>query len=164
MHVAALQRDVVRQFPNVSSVDLSLITQTIGQIVAKVSAAIQYLAVFTVIMGIPVLISAVAATRRERVREGVLLRTLGATRAQVRRILLTEYAVLGLLGSLTGFVLALGGGWALMHFVFKMAYVPEVGAAVVITALMMGVTIAIGLLTGRDVFRETAMAALRAEM
>ena len=162
-NIAALQRDVVRGFPNVSSVDLSLVTQTIGGIVSKVSQAIQYMAIFTVIMGIPVLISAVAATRRERVREGVLLRTLGATRGQVVQILSTEYAVLGLLGSLTGFVLAFGGGWALIHFVFKMAYFPTLGPTLVIAVVMMLLTVGIGLLAGRDVFRETPVAALRGE-
>ena len=49
-------------------------------------------------VAIPVLFSAVSATRRERVREGVLLKTLGATRAQIARILLAEYSLLGLLG------------------------------------------------------------------
>ena len=53
-------------------------------------------------LGVPVLFSAVAATRRERLREGVLLKTLGATRRQIGRIMLAEYALLGTLGSLTG--------------------------------------------------------------
>lgn len=159
--VAALQRDVVTRYPNVSSVDLSLIRQTIERIVAKVSAAIRFMALFSLAMGIPVLFSAVAATRRDRIREGVLLKTLGASRGQIMRILLAEYALLGLLGSMTGMLLAIGGGWALTHYVFEATFSPALVPAVLIAAAMLALTIAIGLLAGRDVFRETPMSALR---
>ncbi len=159
--VARLQRAAVDRFPNVSSIDLTLILQTVGKVVRKVSVAIRFLAVFSLAMGVPVLFSAVAATRRERVREGVLLKTLGATRRQIGRILLAEYALLGLLGSLTGMVLSFGGTWALAHWMFETPYRPAWQAALMIALLMTAVTVTIGLLSGRDVFRETAMEALR---
>jgi len=108
-----------------------------------------------------VLFSAVAATRRDRLREGVLLKTLGATRAQIGQILLAEYAVLGLLGSLTGMVLAIGGAWALVTFVFKGSFAFAALPALGIAAAMTLLAVSIGVLTGRDVFRETPMAALR---
>lgn len=159
--VARLQRDAVRRFPNVSSIDLSLVRRTIGQIVDKVTLAVRFLALFSLAMGIPVLFSAVAATRRDRLREGVLLKTLGATRAQIGRILLSEYALLGVLGSLTGMVLAFGGAWALVTFVFEGTFDPAPLPAVLIAGAMTGLAVSIGVLTGRDVFRETPMAALR---
>ncbi len=159
--VARLQRESVQRFPNVSSIDLSLVRRTIDGIVGKVTLTVRFLAAFCLAMGIPVLFSAVAATRRDRLREGVLLKTLGATRAQIGRILFAEYAVLGLLGSLTGMVLAFAGAWALVTFVFKgsfaVALLPASGIAIAMTLL----AISIGVLTGRDVFRETPMAALR---
>jgi putative ABC transport system permease protein len=159
--VAELQRDVVARYPNVSSLDLSVIRESVGKIVARVSSAVRFMALFSLAMGIPVLFSAVAATRRERIREGVLLKTLGATRAQILRIMLAEYALLGLLGSLTGMLLAIGGGWAIVHFVFDNPYAPALGPAVAIALAMLVLTVTIGLLAGRDVFRETPMAALR---
>jgi putative ABC transport system permease protein len=103
----------------------------------------------------------VAATRRDRIREGVLLKTLGASRGQIIRILLAEYTLLGLLGSMTGMVLAIGGGWALTHYVFQADFSPALVPAVLIAAAMLALTISIGLLAGRDVFRETPMSALR---
>jgi putative ABC transport system permease protein len=161
-NIANMQRETVRQFPNVSVIDLALITATIEGIVGKVSTAIRFMALFALAIGIPVLFSAVAATRRERIREGVLLKTLGATRAQIIRILVTEYALLGLLGSATGLVLAIGGGWALVHYVFKLQqFAPGLVPATLIAIGRTAVTILIGVLAGRDVFRETAMAALR---
>jgi len=159
--VAGLQRDIVTRFPNVSSLDLSLIKESVGKIAAKVTAAIRFMALFSLAMGIPVLFSAVAATRRERIREGVLLKTLGATRGQIIRILLAEYSLLGLLGSLTGMLLAIAGGWALTHYMFETAFTPALGAAAVIALTMLALTVTIGVLAGRDVFRETPMSALR---
>ena len=159
--VARLQRDVVLRYPNVSSIDLSLILRTVQGIVDKVSVAVRFLAIFSLAIGLPVLFTAVSATRRARVREGVLLKTLGATRAQIGRIMLAEYALLGALGSLTGMLLSFGGAWALTKYVFDAPFAPAWGAAAAIAAAMMAITLAIGLLTGRDVFRETPMAALR---
>ncbi len=159
--IALLQRASVARFPNISSMDLSLVRRTIGQIVAEVSVAVRFLALFSLAMGIPVLFSAVAATRRDRLREGVLLKTLGATSRQIGRILLSEYALLGALGALTGMVLSFAGAWGLVHFVFGGTFAPALLPAAMIALAMMALAIAIGLLTGRDVFRETPMAALR---
>jgi putative ABC transport system permease protein len=159
--VARLQRDVVARFPNVSSLDLTLIQQTVGRVLDRVTAAIRFLAGLSLALGVPVLFSAVSATRRERLREGVLLKVLGATRRQVGRIMLSEYLLLGALGSIVGIVLSIGGAWGLMHFVFKQPFVPAALPALGVALAMIGVSVSIGMLTGRDVFRETPMAALR---
>ncbi len=159
--LAAVQRDVVRRFPNVSSLDLTLVRETIGAIVDKVALAIRFLGVFALGMGIPVLFSAVAATRRARLREGVLLRTLGASRRQVLRVLLAEYGALGVLGALAGMVLSFGGAWALMRFVFDDPFNPAVGPTALLAGGMLGLTIGIGWLTSREVYRATPMQAIR---
>jgi putative ABC transport system permease protein len=159
--IAAVQRDIVRRFPNISSVDLTLVRQTIGAIVDKVTLAIRFLGLFSLAMGVPVLFSAVAATRRARLREGVLLRTLGASRAQVARVLLAEYGALGALGALTGMMLAFVGAWGLTRLVFDDPFDPAVGPTFVIAAGMLLLTMGIGLLTSRDVYKETPMAAIR---
>ena len=159
--VAQLQRAVVRQYPGISSLDLTLIQSTIADVLGKVTTAIRFMALVCLAFGIPVLFSAVAATRRERLREGVLLKTLGATRRQVVRIMLTEYALLGALGSLAGVALSVGGAWALMHFVFDARFSPAIGPVLVVGGVMTLLAISIGLATGREVFRQTPMAALR---
>ncbi len=160
-NVPPLQRAVVNRFPNISSIDLTSIKRTVDRIVGRVSLAIRFMALFSLAVAIPVLFSAVAATRRARVREGVLLRTLGATRGQIAKILLAEYSLLGVLGGLTGMLLSMAGGWAVVRYLFKMPFTlpvaPITGIALVIVAL----TLLIGLLAGRDVFRETPIAALR---
>jgi putative ABC transport system permease protein len=159
--VSPLQRVVVNQFPNVSSIDLTSIKRTIDRIVERVSLAIRFMALFSLAVAIPVLFSAVAATRRARVREGVLLKTLGATRGQIAKILLAEYSLLGVLGGLTGMLLSMVGGWAVVRYVFKMPFTLPVAPIAGIAAVIVALTLLIGLLAGRDVFRETPIAALR---
>ena len=159
--VAALQRDIVRRYPNVASLDLSIVRRTVAEISRRATTAIRFLAIFSLAMAVPVLFSAVSATRRDRVREGVLLKTLGATRRQITRILFSEYALLGLLGSLAGMILSFGGAWLLLKFVFERPFAPAFLEAGTIAGLLLLLTVSIGLLAGRDVFRETPMAALR---
>ena len=159
--VARLQRVVVAHYPGVSSLDLTLVQQTIRNVLGKVTMAIRFLALICLALGVPVLFSAVAATRRERLREGVLLKTLGATKEQVGRIMLAEYALLGGLGALTGIVLSSFGAWSLMHWIFRQPFSVALGPALLVSAAMVLLAVAIGLLTGRDVFATTPMAALR---
>ena len=159
--IGQLQRAAVVRYPNVSSIDLSLIRRTVLRIVERVSRAVRFLAFYSFLMGVPVLFSAVAATRRERVRESVLLKTLGATKRQVGRILFSEYATLGLLGALTGMLLSIAGAWALMKWVFDLPFSPAPVPQLVIAASMTLMAVLIGGMTSREVFRATAMAALR---
>ncbi len=159
--VALMQRDVVQKFPNVSSLDLSLVQRTLSDVINRVTSAIRFMALVSLLLGVPVLFSAVAATRRERLREGVLFKTLGATRRQIGRIMLAEYALLGALGSLAGVLLSVGGAWALMHFIFQAPFKPAVVPALVVSLGMTVLAMAIGLLTSREVFASTPMAALR---
>jgi len=159
--VAQVQRGVVRTYPNVSSIDLTLVQRTVMDVLGKVTMAIRFMALVSLALGIPVLFSAVAATRRERLREGVLLKTLGATRRQIGRIMLSEYAVLGSLGSIAGVALSFAGSWALTHWVFHVAFAPSVIPALLVALAMILLAVVIGLATGREVFRQTPMVALR---
>jgi putative ABC transport system permease protein len=159
--IPRVQRDVIAQFPSVSSLDLTLVQKTVANVLGKVIMAVRFLALISLALAVPVLFSAVSATRRERLREGVLLKTLGATRRQIGRIMLAEYALLGTLGALTGVVLSTLSGWALMHFIIRQAFEPALGPAILVAGAMIALAVAIGLLTGRDVFAETPMAALR---
>ena len=103
---AAVQQAVVRAYPNVSAIDLALVLETFDDIFARVSLVVKFMAAFVVVTGVIVLVGAVLTAQFQRVRESVLLRTLGATRRQVRQILLVEYGVLGVLAAVTGSLLA----------------------------------------------------------
>ncbi len=116
---ARLQADVVQKYPGVSAIDLRLVVETIQGIVDKATTAVRFLSIFTVGTGLLVLAAAIFTGRYERVKEGVLLRTLGASRRQIFRVLIVEYLALGTLAALTGIVLAavgqLGAGGVLLQ-------------------------------------------------
>ncbi len=157
------QADIVKQFPTVSAIDLSLIVATIKGIVDKATTAVRLLSLFTVGTGLLVLAAAIITGRYERVKEGVLLRTLGASRKQIFRVLTVEYFCLGSLSALTGIILAAAGNWALAVFVFKLPWAPSPVAMVACWFIVAGLTVAIGLLASRGVCDHPPLEILRAE-
>ncbi len=119
---AAIQRDIARELPNISTIDIAVVQETISGIIRRVAWAIRFIAVFALVGGIVVLTGAIAAGRFQRARESALLRTLGATRRQTSRILLTEYAALGTLAGLTGVALGSVAAWAMTRWVFEVPF------------------------------------------
>ncbi len=160
---AGLQRAVVQNFPNVSAIDLSLVLTTVDAVLKRVYFAIRFVALFSIITGLLVLASSVLTSRYQRFRESVLLRTLGATRAQVRNIMLIEYLFLGGVASLAGSLLALGASWGLAHFVFEVVYVPRGEGVLIAVVAVIGLTLLIGMLNSRRICDRPPLEVLRYE-
>jgi len=158
---AAFQTDLVRRYPNVSALDLGLVERTLDAVLDKVTLAIRFMALFSIASGILILIGAVAASRRQRMMETVLLKTLGASTRQVRLVLRTEYAALGLLAAVVGIGLATLGAWAAMHFLFTLSFAPPVLGLVLFAAAAAALTTAVGMLAGRETLRRPPLEALR---
>lgn len=160
---ARVQQLVVREFPNVSAIDLGLVLQTFDNIFSKASFVVEFMALFTVVTGVIVLAGAVLIGRHQRIRESVLLRTLGATRQQVNRIMLAEYLALGTLGAAVGAILSIGGTWLLARHVFEMPFVLAPGVLVAGWAAVSAVTVATGLLASRGICDHPPLEVLREE-
>ncbi len=160
---AKLQNAMVARFPNVSAIDLTSVIQTVDSILSKVALVIRVMSLFTVGAGIIVLASTIWSGRYQRLQESILLRTLGASRAQIWKILCAEYFLLGLFASVTGIVLAVGASWGLAKFVFKLAYAPSVIPLLITAAAVSGLTVAIGLIASRGVGSAPPLEILRAE-
>lgn len=160
---AVAQRDVVRRYSNVAVLDLTAVQEAIDDVLGRVAAVIRFLAGFSVVTGFVVLLGAVLAGRLQRIRESVLLRTLGATRRQIGGVLLAEYLSLGLLASLAGILLAVGAGWALAEWLFEVEYAVPVLPLLWLTLAVTALSAAVGLLASREVFRHTPLEALREE-
>ena len=159
---ARAQRDVVSRYPNVAILDLTQVQDALDEVLGRVTAAIQFLAAFSVATGFVVLLGAVLTSRLQRVRESVLLRTLGATRRQIGVVLLAEYLALGVLASLAGIGLAVGAGWALSRWQFEVPF--AVPASLLALAAVVAVLAAVvGFWGSREVFRHTPLEALREE-
>lgn len=160
---ARVQRDVVRRYSNVAVLDLTEVQAALDDLLGRVAAVIRFLAGFSVATGFIVLLGAVLTSRLQRIRESVLLRTLGATRRQIGAILFSEYAVLGALASLVGIVLAVGGGWGLARFLFDLDFSIPFGALLIIAAAVTALAAGVGVWASREIFRHTPLEALREE-
>ena len=137
--------------------------QTVDEIFSKVAFVIEFMAAFTVLTGVIVLVGAVATGRFQRVRETVLLRTLGATRRQLWQIQLVEYAILGVLAAIVGSVLAIAGNALVAHFVFKIAPSAPMLLPVLAVVSVSAVTVLTGLLSSRGVANHPPLEVLRQE-
>ena len=158
-----VQRRVAELFPNVTSIDMSFVQHTVERIIGRVTLAIRFMALFTLATGAVVLIGAVATSRYQRLREAVLLRTLGATRAQVVRVLVSEYAALGALASIVAVGLSTLAGWALMKWVFEIRFTLPLPQLLGLTLGLIALTVTVGLWNSTEIFRKAPLEVLREE-
>jgi putative ABC transport system permease protein len=137
-----LLRELVREFPNVTALDLEAALNQVRSIVDKIVHALEFVLLFALIAGVVVMLAVIEGSRAERVRESGVLRALGASSRTLTQGLVAEYAVLGLLaGSVAAFA-AQALAWTLAVFVFDIPYGPRplvwligaVAGCVVVTA------------------------------
>jgi putative ABC transport system permease protein len=160
---AKLQRDLVAQFPNVSVIDLRQVYTILEDILDKISWIINFMAFFSILTGIIVLIGSVRTSKYQRIKESVLLRTLGAKNTQILKITALEYLFLGLLGSLVGILLALLSSFCLALFVFKEPFLPSLIPFLVFLPGITLLVLVIGLSNIQTVLRSSPLEVLRKE-
>jgi len=152
---------LVRQFPNVTNVDMTTTISQVQRVLDQVIRAVEFLFGFTLAAGLVVLFAAVTATREERAREFAIMRAVGARGSLLRQVQRAELAGVGLLAGFLASLVASAVGWALAHYVFEFEWsmslwVPLLGAlAGAVLALAAGWW---GL---RDVLRRPVVETLR---
>jgi putative ABC transport system permease protein len=160
---ANLQRDMVKRYPNVSIIDLRQIYRTIENILDKVAWVINFMAFFSILTGIIVLIGSVRTSKYQRIKESVLLRTLGAKGKQILSITTLEYLYLGILGSLVGILLSLIGSQLLATLLFEEPFIPSVVPFLVFLPGITVLVLLIGLSNIRSVLKSPPLEVLRKE-
>jgi putative ABC transport system permease protein len=153
--------DLVRQFPEVTIIDLDALLSQVRDVMDKAALAVQYVFLFTLAAGLMVLLAAVQATRDERRYESAMLRTLGASRRMVLQGVAAEFTALGLLAGLLAACGATVVGYFLAREVFNLKYVvdPWVWVAGVLGgALLVGIA---GVLATRSVVSQPPVETLR---
>ena len=118
---------------------------------------------FTVATGLVVLAGALMGNRYQRLQESVLFRTLGASSAFIRRVLSLEFVLLGLIASFSGILLSWLAAWALFRFAFTLPFTIEPLHALILTALITGLTLLTGWLTSRGIAQKPPLVILRRE-
>ena len=160
---AAFQSELVRKFPGVSAIDLTQILRSIDEVLGKVSFVIRFMAMFSILTGLLVLISSIYQGKYARIRESVLLRTLGASRKQILRINALEYFLLGALACLAGIGLSVAGAWALAKFSFHIPFEINWWPLLITFCSITALTLLIGLFNSREVVRKPPLEVLREE-
>jgi putative ABC transport system permease protein len=139
-HLPSAREDVVnrlvQQFPNVSVIDLSAIMAQVQRITDQVSRAVEFVFLFAIAAGLVVLFAAISATQDERMFEGAILRTLGASRRQLTILQLAEFLAIGLLAGLIAAAGAVGLAMVLADRVLGVPY--EVSWGLPLSGLLVG--------------------------
>jgi putative ABC transport system permease protein len=158
-----LQRAVVAAFPNITAINIRHVLEAVGAILERIALVVRIMALFTIVTGLLVLAGAIATTRYRRLREAVILKTLGATRAVIARIFAVEYLVLGAVAGLIGVIMAALLSFILLTYFMNVPWQPEpatLAAGLLASALL---TVLTGFLATARLLGRKPLAVLRQE-
>jgi putative ABC transport system permease protein len=161
---AAVQRQLVNRFPNVSVIDLKLILTTLEQVLEKAAFVIRFMAVFSMVTGLIVLIVSLIVSRYNRIIESALLRTLGAQKRQIVYINAVEYATLGALASSSGILLSLLASFLLAVYNFEGQFFPSLGPVLLTVVVVTLACEMLGVFNIRGIIKQTPLEILRKEV
>jgi putative ABC transport system permease protein len=157
------QRALVDKFPNVSVIDVADVARAVERIINNITLAVSFVASFVLLTGALILIGSLAMTKFQRVYEVAVLKTLGAKRKVLLKILLAEYGLIGLVAGVVGSLAAVGLSYATSRWVFEIPWsftpvvnVGGVGATVVLVTV-------VGTLATVDVLARKPLATLRGQ-
>jgi putative ABC transport system permease protein len=160
---AEVQRHIVEKFPTISVIDLELVLKTAESILAQISWVIRFMAMFCILTGLVVLVATLMITRYQRIRESVLLRTIGAQTGHIYRITFIEFALLGVLATSVGAVLSLLGSWGLLTGLFRADFVIPYGVTLGLCVSVLVIVVSLGLWISRGITRLSPLEVLRRE-
>lgn len=161
--VGTLQRNTYERFPTVTVVNVADVLDIVQQVVDQIALVVRFISMFAILAGVVILASSVAGTRFRRIRETVILKTLGATRVRVAGIFSVEFLVLGAVAGLMGSLLATAFSALLLKrwldAGFRLDLLPSL-ACIVLTALVAN---AAGWLASYRILSQKPLDVLRTE-
>jgi len=161
---ARFQQAVVKKYPNVSVIDLNLILTVLDEVLDKIGFVIRFMAGFSIITGIIVLIASVLISKYQRMQESILLRTMGASRKQILIITALEYFFLGALAAATGILLSMAASWALAKYSFNASFTPQWIPVLLLFGAISLLTVIIGVFNSLSVLNKPPLEVLRKEV
>lgn len=153
--------ELVRKFPNITLIDIDTIMRRVRGIIDRVSLAVEFIFLFTMVAGLAVLYAAIQSSQDERRFENAVLRTLGARKKTLVLGLAAEFATLGALSGLLAGLSATTLAWFLANTIFEFKY--QFDPMVVLTGILSGTLIVLlaGLLGTRSVLTHPPIRTLR---
>jgi putative ABC transport system permease protein len=123
--VPAIQKAVYDRFPTITVVNMADVLDTIQSVVDQISLVVRFISAFSILAGAVILASSVAGTRFRRIREVVILKTLGATRRRIAQIFSVEFFVIGTVAGLMGGLLAAAFAWVVLNRLLEARTSPD---------------------------------------
>jgi len=160
--VGELQRALFKDYPTITVINVAQALETIRSVVIQITYVVQFLAAFSIFAGIIILASCIAGTRYRRIREVVVLKTLGATRARIAAVFSIEFAALGLVAGVVGVVFANLVARAMLTRM-KVSYHLRWDWTLIALAAVCGLTVATGWLASHRTLGQKPLEVLREE-
>ncbi|MFP6682177.1 MAG: FtsX-like permease family protein, partial [Gammaproteobacteria bacterium] len=126
-----MMRELVQEFPSVTIIDITALVDHVRSIMDRSAAAIEFVFLFTLVAGILVFIAAIQATQDERIFESAILKTLGASRALILRVMSAEFLTIGFIAGVVAGCGAMIVGWLIATRVLGIDYTPSIWTFVV---------------------------------
>jgi putative ABC transport system permease protein len=123
---AQFDNQLVRQFPNITNVDMSQTIAQVQRVLGQVIRAVEFLFAFALAAGLIVLLATITATRGEREREFAVLRAVGAGSPLLRNVQRIELLGVGTLAGFLASLVAMAVGWALAKYAFQFSWQPSI--------------------------------------
>ena len=162
-HVGELQRALYKAYPTVTVINVAQALETVRAVVIQITYVIQFLAAFSIFAGVIILASSIAGTRYRRIREVVVLKTLGATRRRIATVFSIEFAVLGLVAGIVGVLFANIIARVILTRAMMVTYHVQWGWAAAALVGTAGLTVATGWLASHRILGRKPLEVLREE-
>jgi len=152
--IGRLQREVVARFPNISVIDLTQTIERFSRIMGHFSRVVRFLAAFSLLAGVLILVGSVFATRRARVQEAVYFRLLGAKRRFVLAVFAGENLIIALASSLTALFLSWAVAWRVCSHYLDIDFNAHYLASAWMVAATLALVVVVGLLSSVGILRQ----------
>ncbi len=156
-----LQTSIVSRFPNISVIDMSQTIGILARLMARLSQIVRIFSLFSIAAGLLILVSAVLATRAERVVESVYYKILGAGRRFVFTVFALENMLVGLLSSVLALVMAQTGAYWVCTVKFNIGYRPFLAVSLLMLAATVALTVTVGMIASRSIMAKKPVTYLR---
>ncbi len=159
--ISALQNRIVRQFPNVSVIDVTQAVSTLTEVMVKLSGITRFFTLFSVLAGILIIVSSVLATRYARIQEAVYFKILGAQNGFVLRVFMLESCLMGLVSALLALAFSQTAGWVVSNRLLEIPYRPFLLTCLGMLVAAVWLVTTVGLLASWSVLRQKPVVFLR---
>lgn len=159
--IGPLQRRIVKAFPNITLIDLSATIQVIARIMKQLSTVVLGFSILSMAAGILILISAVFATRFQRITESVYYKILGARKSFVGKVFVLETFIVGFLSAMLALVMSQASAFMICRYYLDIAYHPFLFSCGLIVGAALLLIIALGMIPTHSILAKKPIFYLR---